>query len=529
MKIEGVFKQILDEEVQNKKLFNALMLKWREEKENLTDTEGEKLFNRFQEIKNGLNPKLPQVASFLNRFDGQFGYTSFNAEFLKDITKYTYRQIKSLIDEYTSLDELEHVEDASIFDPKDTRPTPQKIQASKDLWFGNRNCIINVDGLRVYDIKDQSESIKFGYFVEEMNAKYIDANAPWCVTWRKDQNRTNMWGNYRGDTHQRSFYFVIDESKSPEVMEDRNINRYFLSALQYSPLIASKYILTSIKNDGDNSKTWNEIIEIYPKLREFKDLIRNKPYSEDELKEQSVIGRITETPGQFEFRRQEKNIKKSFINNGGVLTNPLSWVAMDGELKALYVNATNLNNAISRFGNYPFLNEIRKIGNDWSLLNNRLKTVGLENGVGAIFVHLIKNDYKPGRISLNNPNIVIYISKTDGKYGIFNLGHGDWHRIGGTIYEPIYSKIRSQGILDQNNKPYLLEIFGINSTEDDKSFYSVFPVEGLSAKSYLLTHDGFMNLTEKMSEIQNRGKTVQKIDDFKPESDIDIKEIKGVN
>lgn len=529
MKIEGILAEILEEEVQNKKLFSALMLRWRQDKPDLDEDAGERMYNRFGEIKNTLNPKLPQVASFLNRYDGQFGYELFNTDNLKDITKYSYKQLKSLIDEYTPLEELEHVEDQTVFDPKDTKPTAEKITASKDLWFGTRDCIINIDGLRVYDIKNQSDSIKFGYFVEGVNKLFRGANAPWCVTWRKDQNRTNMWGSYRGAGSQRSFYFVIDESKSPEVETNENVSKYFLAALQFTPTNATKFILTSTKNDGDNSKTWNEIVEIYPKLRDFKDLIRNKPYSEDELKEHSVVGRITEAPGQFEFRRQEKNLKKSFINNGGVLTNPLSWIAMDGELKAIYINATNANNAVNRFGNYQFLNEVRKVGNDWSLLNNRLKNVGIQNGVGAIFAHLIKNDYKPGRISLNNPNIVIYISKTDGKYGIFDLARGDWYKMGGAVYEPIYNKIKSQGILDQNNKPYLLEIFGIGNAEDDRAFYSVFPVDGGSAKSYLLSHDGFIKLTEKMSEVQMRGKTSQQMQDFQPDSDIDIKEIKGVN
>jgi hypothetical protein len=522
MEIEAIFTQILDEQVENKKLFSALMQKWRTEKPDLTDEQGEKLFFRFQEIKNALNPKLPQVASFLSRFDGQFGYDTFNPDYLKDITKYTYRQIKSLIDEYTPLEELEHMEDVGVFDPKDTKPTPEKISVSKDLWFGTRDCIINVGGVRVYDIKTQYDAVKFGYFVEIINKQHRGANSPWCVTWRKDQGNTNQWGTYRGGTYQRSFYFVIDENKDPQT------DKYFLGALQYSPMIASKFILTSVKNDGDNSRTWSEISEIYPPLKDFKDLIKGKPYSDAELKEQSVVGRITETPGPFEFRRQEPAMKRAFLNNGGILQNPLSWVAMSPPLKQLYITATNAFNAISRFSNYQFLNEIRKVGSDWTLLNNRLKALGFQNGVGAIFAHLIKNDYKPGRISINNPNIVIYISKTDGKFGIFDLGRGDWYRMGSTTYEPIYTKIRSQGILDHENKPYLLEIFGINNTEDDSSFYSIFPVTGISAKSYLLSYDGFMKLTEKMSDVENRGKKSQQMQDFKPDTDVDIKEIKGV-
>lgn len=34
--------------------------------------------------------------------------------------------------------------------------------------------------------------------------------SPWCVTFRPDMGRTNLWGSYRNE---RTFYFIIDESK----------------------------------------------------------------------------------------------------------------------------------------------------------------------------------------------------------------------------------------------------------------------------------------------------------------------------
>jgi hypothetical protein len=529
MEIKKIFEQILSEEVQNKKLFSALMSKWSEENPEIDEQLGEKLYDRFQQIKNNLNPKLPQVASFLNRFDGQFGYHQFDPNNLKDITKYTYKQIKSLIDEYTPLDELVEFEDAVIFDDKDTGPTPEKINSSKDLWFGDRYCIVNVDGFRVYDIPDQPTSVKFGFYAENVNQTYSGSNAVWCVTWRKDQGRTNQWSNYRGTSYKRSFYFVIDESKHPDVEKNREINKYYLSALQISPMITSGYILTSVKNDGDNAKSWNEIVSIYPKLAQSKEFIKNKPYSDKELNEQNLISRISEAPGQYEFRRQEKNVKRAYINGGGVLQKPESWKSMDGDLKSLYINITTRNNVISRFANYTFLSEIKKSGNDLALLNNRLKSpiVGFNTGVGVIYEHLIKNDYKPGRTSKDNPNVILFESKTDGKFGIFSSQHGSWVKMGGIEFEPIYKRIKMITLIDDKKTPYIVEIYSSSNSIDEHTFYALFPFTGgLSTKAHFLTAEAYNKLTEKMSEIENKGKTVTTMNDFEPGTDVDIKETK---
>lgn len=530
MEITGLFEKILEEQIANKKLFNGLMAKWREEKPDLSEEEGEKLFNKFQQIKNGLGEKQPQVRSFLSRFDGNFGYSVFNPQFLKDITKYTYKQIKSLIDEYTPLDELVEYEDLEVFDPKDTKPTPEKVEASKDLWFGDRYCIINLDGFRVYDIPDQATSVKFGYFVEATNSGYSGANAPWCVTWRSDQGYTNRWENYRSTDYQRSFYFVIDESKSPERETNREINRYYLSALQISPLVTSKYVLTSVKNDGDNAKTWSEIVSIYPKLSEFKELIKIKPFSQDELRQQNLIGKVSESPGQYEFRRQEKNVKKAYINGNAILKKPESWASMDGELKSLYISLTNKNNAYPRFGNYAFLKEIKKVGSDFTLLNNRLKALGIENGVGEISAKLISNDYYFARSNKENPSIVLFRSKTDGYFGIFDKVRADWYKKGGVTYEPSYTLIKTTSMIDDKDIPYLIETYSEHSTPDESSFYSLFPhSEEKSGKSYFLTSTAFTNLMNKMAEIESKNKKVKKLTNFEPGADIDIREMeKGV-
>ena len=69
IKFTDVIFDTLTEEVKNKKLFGKLMDNWRNEKPNITDEEGEELFNSFQRIQGGLRPDLPQVFTFLSRFD----------------------------------------------------------------------------------------------------------------------------------------------------------------------------------------------------------------------------------------------------------------------------------------------------------------------------------------------------------------------------------------------------------------------------------------------------------------------------
>jgi len=523
MKIEGILKQILEEEVQNKKLFKFLLEKWRIQKENLTETEAENLFNRFNEIKTKLNSKLPQVSSFLSRFDGQFGYDKFEEDNLRDITKYTYKQIKSLIDEYTPVNELIAHEDIDVFNKMDNSSDPEKIQSSKDLWFGDRYCIANFGSLRVYDPGDQITSMKFGYYHQNVNQTYFQSVAQWCVTWRKG---SNQWSNYRSNKG-RTFYFVIDESKHPENIGNKEISKYYISALQVSPQTNTGYVVTSSLNDGEIPFTWNDILKIYPQLSTIKDSLVNKPYTNEELKQKSILGMIYETPGLYQFKRLEKNIKRDYINGGGALSNPESWKSMDNELKGLYVTSIdNRASAINKFGNYEFLSEIKKIGNDVTLLNNRLRAIGLMHGIGDLYDFLMDKIFKVARHSINNNEIVLFMNKNNGNFGIYSHSIKDWMTIKGITYTPHYKRIK-QTAIKYENSPYILEIFSMNSSENDSSFYTLKPYTGNeSSSSYFFTREGFLNLTEKMDEEDIKGKKVSKLTDFNPESDVDIKEIK---
>ncbi len=520
MKFNEVLVDIVVEEFKNRKLFNFLFDKWRTQNPNLTADDVEKILDVYTQKKEGLKPDRPQVFSFLSRFDGRHGHERFDPNNLKDIRKYTYEQIKFLIDEYS---EEQETNTDDVFSGKDTKPTEERIEASKALWEGQEYLIINEDGFRVYDIPDQKTSIKFGYYVEKINKNIPGSHAPWCVTWRSDQGRTNMWGSYRNN---RSFYFVIDESKSPSDL-------YYLGALQRVPsedYMSRGYKLTSLKNDGDNSMTWQQIVNIYPKIENYRDKIGVKPFSPDELQEKNVVGQINEIEGnQYEFKRMSRALKKSYIENNGTLNKVESWRSMDTKLRELYILSTVPTQVRDKFNNYEFVKEIRKVGSEFTLLDNRLKAIGL-NGVGQIFDNLMSTEFKVARRSIDNTDIRIYESIKTKKFGIFSSRKLNWYEKDGNVYEPLYSLTSIEAFKDvDNNKKYIVEIYSNGSTVNEKSFYAAFDMsaQNVSKSAHLFTYGAWNKLKETGKIVkQDETKRSGDIKNLDPETDVDIKELK---
>jgi hypothetical protein len=121
--------------------------------------------------------------------------------------------------------------------------------------------------------------------------------------------------------------------------------------------------------------------------------------------------------------------------------------------------------------------------------------------------------------------IRLYISKTDGNFGIFNSNKGEWYQKDGIIYEPKYKKSKTTAMIDDKNKPYIVETYSYQSDDSPSTFYAIIPHEGgVNTSAYFLTQKAYEQLTSKMSEMDNRGKKVTTVKGFEPSSDIDIKE-----
>ena len=93
--IEAEMSQKRREAIQ--KDLNFLREKWGDK---FSPQEIEKYYEWFEKTKNNFNPELAQWRSFLYRFDGEHGYSKFDITNIKEITKYTAQQIKSIYDEY---------------------------------------------------------------------------------------------------------------------------------------------------------------------------------------------------------------------------------------------------------------------------------------------------------------------------------------------------------------------------------------------------------------------------------------------
>jgi hypothetical protein len=521
MRIQDLVFDLLVEEVKNKKLFNFLLDKWygnNPSEQQLKQCED--IIEDFNRIKDGLSIKKSQVRTFLTMFDGLHGSTKFDENNLKDITKYSFEQILALLHEYDE-EGPNQEQETSVFAGSDKKSTPERLEASKELWMGDENKIIDEGGFRVYFIPDQRVSMNFGYFEQFVARK--QGGEQWCVTGRNSSDsRSNLWGSYR---NRRTFYFVIDDTKDIS-------DKYYLGALQRAENDSpTGYRLTNIRNDGDHAITWEDIVRIYPKLAEHRDLIETVKYDEEsELEDKDIVNRINETEGnKLEFRRMPRSYKKAYIERGSVISKSRSWESIDRTLRNLYILTTTDRNAKDRFQTYELMSEIRKNGNEYNLLKNRLTQVGL-NGVADIYENLMKTEFDVARTSIDNKAIKMYKSRRTHKMGIYNSAVADWVNVNGNKYEPTYSESDTSLYIDDEGNMYVVETFTTGGQPDHTSFYCVYPIVETNemASGHFIDAQTFEEVRKKIHP-KDEGEEeddVVKISNFDPETDVNIKETK---
>ena len=457
---------ILTEAELSKKLFADLLNAWSPEKPDISREEIQNIYNWFVNKQQSFVETNPLIYSFLYRFNGTHGTRKFDPINLKQIAKYTYKEIKYLMAEYDDNAVAPVPDNLAALNDKSVKSTPAKIEASKSLWESESNAIVNDGSFRVYNILGQQMSMNFGYYLDKvLTSSSKSSNSRWCVTWRGGEEGSNRWAYYSGEA--RSIYFVIDESKDPYS------DQYYMGALQRVNNSVTGYILTSMYNNGDNPMSWKQILDIYPKLADHKDSIAVKPFNQDELKEKTLVGQITETPGsQFEFRRMERSAKLAFINNHAELKSPLSWRSMDEKLRAHYIVITEAQEVKNKFSNFEFVSEIKKVGSEFKLLDNRLKQLGLTSGVSTLYDQLMSTEFALSRRSEDNEKISLYISKVTKKFGLHNSRTGSWIELDGITYDPSYTRLEKEDLVRiSNNETYMVEIFSRSTEPDETSFY----------------------------------------------------------
>lgn len=488
-------RKFLSEAKITRPLLNSLLEKWRNEEPNLTEENVEQIYDRYSAFKDNLNPNQGNVNSFLARFDGTLGFENFDESNLKDITKYTFRQINFLVNQYHPpiLDENENIRRSELYTLK---PKENIIQLGRDLWYGDKFKIIDEGDFRVYKIPDMMESVKFGhYYREKIYKKQTGRDGGfWCVT--HPLPGSNLWGNYRSGG--KSFYFVIDESK------DENTDEYFMGALQFNTKEIYdenyRYSLTSLTNKTDNS--WENVIKNYPKIAQHKDLIVEKEFTNEELIDSTRVGRVNEDPGPYEFRKEPNHIKEGFINAGGYLKKPESWRSMNDELKSLYINTTTLENLFLRFETYELFEEIKKEKSHFNNLDRKIGTLG-HGGISYMMkrIFMIRFDTTVAHTNVKNSEIVMLMDKKTKKYGIADVTKSEWYEKNGVIYDPVYllnsrKPLMSYKVKDDANNTLLNKRYSVlffQSTIDNNKFYCI---KDPLNKGYFLTERSWLKFLE---------------------------------
>jgi hypothetical protein len=543
MNIQDLVYDVIVEEVKNKKLFNFLLNKWFGDNptpEQIQQAEAD--LTLFMEKQKSLTVNNPAVYTFLMRHDGNHGLPAFDPSKLMDISQYSLEEIESLLHEFR--DAVLTAGDEDEFKGKLTSDE-KKVSASKKLWLSDRDVIINEEGFKVHFVSDARESIKYGFFQQSMAEKY--SGVQWCVTGRNtSDSRSNLWGTYRP---RRTFWFVIDESKNPKDNPNKEVYRYYVCALQYCERDHgyTGFKMTSMLNDGDNPKSWEEVIRIYPQLAEHRDKFEYVAYDEAELFDRNVANRLTETAGRHEFAAARRELKKAYLDGGGVISTEKSWKSMDTNLRNLYILTVTARDAVDKFSSYELMSAIKKTGNEFRLLDNTLKSVGSRQdqngrianqslsdlGVAFIYQHLMENEFITARTSIDNPKIRLYKSKKNKKnFGLYHLDKINWVIHDGIMFEPHYTESSTILYVDDQDKSYLVETYvvGENGPIDNRSLYCVYPIDEdnelagghfIGAKQWSELEGTKMHPKDE----ENDDDDSRRFTDLDPEKDVDIKEM----
>lgn len=516
-----------------RELFTRLANQWRETYPEMTDEYAMAVFKAYREslplIK---NETQPEVRSFILRGNGKYTIND-----LRDGSKVNIKDLLTFLKEFKKFkDEIGGVKNdrgakeeqlRQIFSENKARPTEKKIEASKAMWEGNENLVINEGDFRVYSVNTREEAIRMGYYYQEKLRELVSHNiknnkqptntyrhnvSPWCVASRGDDqsifengrmiinNVDNMYPSYRQRSWGPSyyFYFVIDESKDlfgPQ-------GNYYISTIM--AVDGGGYLIASMYN-GERNVTSDELYNFYPKLRgrlgelEFKPFDRKKEVGDNVPK--SILEIINEQEGsQNAFWMQGPDEKTAFINAGGQLKNPKSWETMTNELRDQYINSIQLHDATEKIGSEEFMRAVMKSGVSWkNKLNRRMLQLGT-SGIGFLADNFMNRDYRPDFFGKKNPNVRIYRGNNTNKYGIYDIDEGSWISKDGVEYFAEFTKNilkKPESILfdSESNKRYIVVEFVSPSAK----FYTLSDIKDKDNWSvFILSEKKYRELREKI-------------------------------
>jgi hypothetical protein len=203
---------------------NKLKEKFKKENSALTDEIIEEYINRFDQLKS--SPKVER----------------------KDITTYSFQELEQVVDSF---------------------PTKEKVKKQGEnntVEFSQTELIYNQPPLQIYHGDSERTCIKIKG----------DFPAAWCIA---RGSGGNMYQGYRYAGTEPSFYFVKNIERLNKITEIED-DKYCFFVIQRNN--QGNYIVTSARNDGDRTMSWDDILQIEPLLQGKESLFKNVPLTDEE-------------------------------------------------------------------------------------------------------------------------------------------------------------------------------------------------------------------------------------------------------
>lgn len=335
--------------------FEKVKMKWKEENPALTDDNMEDSIQFFNRRKNGLRiynepgtvenyVNLPEVTALLVRFPNMKPILTDITK-LRDIQNYTWEEMEFFMDRMGAAAAEAPMMNATL----DKTSAESEEASAYAIWDTKFNRVVDEGGLRAFKICANDESIAFGRIQHILRNIY--GGNYWCITNTGPDEPTNMYSTYRSYS---SYYFIMDKTKADD-------DRYFLSAInsidmQSTSRSQGPYYLTPRPNGTEQGKSWNDIVKIYPQLRDKEHLFKYFGPTNKE-KVDIKIDRINFREGDPNFfGYQHRDIQKQYINAGRLINNKVAFSVLPydkndatSNFRKDYIARTTINDYRNRF------------------------------------------------------------------------------------------------------------------------------------------------------------------------------------
>lgn len=473
-------------------------IEWKNEQQGLTDDLITSYLDVFSQRKNGFrafNPteganNQPEIANFKRRFRD---FPAEDINILKDFTKYTWFQIEFLIDQFTEAENRAEMEFSIQGDTPEIR-----LQRAYERWENAPGKVVDTGNIIVIRLEGKDESIAYGKLQNMLVAQY--GGNQWCTTYESSQN---MYPSYR---RWSSFYYVLDKSKSEN-------DRWYVGSIQVVDSNGSSsdngpYCITPRPNGTDYRKSWENIISIYPALKDYQSVFT---YFGPTRKERTgvALDAIKFKSGSYNDPRDDdpnyflnvgKGLQNAYVESLRNINDPNCFKYMSKDILKAYIRQTTPENYKVRYKSYdpktPFaiIDAIGPENRKWlhSILTKEFRPP-IEDGVNAIKASILQTTYNISFGIINHPSYYMFRGKSynnSNLIGIMDIDTLSWIKdmkyikAGNKLLTK--NKVDDQGevVMRPDGKPVKEIVIAqrYTSTNDDDYFYLLMPRENFTSK-----------------------------------------------